>query len=50
MKKQIKKKKEIKISLESVAYIGLTAFTFGMFVEKIVINGFSWLSTCGYFG
>ena len=41
-------RKNKKISLETVAAIALNAFTIGMFVQKVLICGTSWLSTIGY--
>ncbi len=41
-------RKNKKISLETVAVIALNAFTIGMFVQKVLICGTSWLSTIGY--
>ena len=44
----MKKNKSKKVNLETVALVGLNAFTIGMFLQKILICGTSWLSTIGY--
>ncbi len=44
----MKKNKSKKVNLEIVALVGLNAFTIGMFLQKILICGTSWLSTIGY--
>lgn len=48
MKKQRRKNK--KISREMTMVLMLNAFVIGILVEKIITNGFSWLSTIGYLG
>ena len=48
MKKQVKRKK--KITIETAMVLMLNAFTIGMFVQKIIMCGTSWLSTVGYLG
>lgn len=50
MKKQRRKNKKIRISLETAMILMLNAFTIGILAEKIITNGFSWISTIGYFG
>lgn len=45
----MKKNKSKKLNLETVAVIALNAFTLGMFLQKILLCGMSWLSTIGYF-
>ena len=50
MKKQVKKRKGIQISGEMAMILMLNAFVIGILVEKIITNGFSWLSTIGYIG
>ena len=49
MKKQIKRK-GIKVSGETLMILMLNAFVIGMLVEKIAINGISWMSTTGLLG
>lgn len=41
-------KKNKKINLETAAIITLNAFMIGMFLQKILICGTSWMSTIGY--
>lgn len=50
MKKQRRKNKKIQISGEMTMVLMLNAFVIGILVEKIITNGFSWLSTIGYLG
>lgn len=50
MKKQVKRKKKIQISGEMTMVLMLNAFVIGILVEKIILNGFSWISTCHYLG
>jgi len=50
MKKQVRKNKKRGISRETVMILTLNAFVLGILVEKIITNGFSWLSTIGYMG
>lgn len=50
MKKQVRKNKKIKISKETVMILMLNAFVLGILVEKIILCGFSWVSTIGYIG
>lgn len=35
--------------IEKLAEISVSAFVLGMLVEKIILNGISWMSTIGYF-
>ncbi len=44
----MKKNKSKKINLEIAMLIGLNAFVIGMFLQKVLICGTSWLSTIGY--
>lgn len=44
----MKKNKSKKINLETAALIGLNAFAVGMFLQKVLICGISWMSTIGY--
>lgn len=44
----MKKNKSKKVNLETVAVIALNAFAIGMFLQKVLICGTSWLSTIGY--
>ncbi len=46
----MRKNKRIKISGETAMVLMLNAFTLGIFIEKIIINGISWLSTTELFG
>lgn len=46
--KKNKSKKVRKVNLETAALIGLNAFAVGMFLQKVLICGTSWLSTIGY--
>ena len=50
MKKQRRKNKKIRISGEMTMVLMLNAFVIGILIEKIITNGFSWLSTIGYMG
>jgi len=50
MKKQVRKNKKIRISRETVMILTLNAFVIGILVEKIILCGFSWISTIGYMG
>lgn len=50
MKKQVKRKRGIQISGETAMILMLNAFAIGILIEKIITNGFSWLSTIGYMG
>jgi len=50
MKKQVKRKKGIQISGEMTMILMLNAFVIGILVEKIILNGFSWISTTGLLG
>ena len=50
MKKQVKRKKGIQISGEMAMVLMLNAFVIGILVEKIIVNGFSWISTTGLLG
>ena len=49
MKKQLKRK-GIQISGERTMILMLNAFVIGILVEKIITNGFSWISTTGLLG
>ena len=44
----MKKNKSKKINLETATLIALNAFAIGMFLQKVLICGTSWLSTIGY--
>lgn len=44
----MKKNKSRKVNLETATLIALNAFVIGMFLQKILICGTSWLSTIGY--
>lgn len=44
----MKKNRSKKLNLETVAIIALNAFAIGMFLQKILICGTSWMSTIGY--
>lgn len=44
----MKKNKGKKVNLETVMLVGLNAFAIGMFLQKVLICGTSWLSTIGY--
>ena len=46
--KKNKSKKVRKVNLETAMLIGLNAFAVGMFLQKVLICGTSWLSTIGY--
>lgn len=50
MKKQGRKNKKIRISREMTMVLMLNAFVIGVLIEKIITNGFSWISTIGYLG
>ena len=52
MKKQTRKNKKrgIQISGEMTMILMLNAFVIGILVEKIILNGFSWISTTGLLG
>ena len=51
MKKQVRRKRRNKgISGETGAILMLNAFVIGILVEKIAIQGFSFLSTTGLLG
>lgn len=50
MKKQVRKNKKIRISGEMTMVLMLNAFVIGVLIEKIITNGFSWISTIGYLG
>lgn len=50
MKKQRRKNKKIQISGEMTMILMLNTFIIGILVEKIILCGFSWLSTIGYMG
>lgn len=47
MKKQSRRKG---ISIETAMMLMLNGFAIGMLVEKIAINGISWMSTTGLLG
>ena len=49
MKKQVKRKNK-GISIETAMVLMLNAFVIGMLIEKIAINGISWMSTTGLLG
>lgn len=44
----MKKNKGKKVNLETVMLVGLNAFAIGMFLQKVLICGTSWMSTIGY--
>lgn len=44
----MKKNKSKKVNLETAMLIGLNAFAVGMFLQKVLICGISWMSTIGY--
>ena len=44
----MKKNKSKKVNLETAMLIGLNAFAIGMFLQKVLICGISWMSTIGY--
>ena len=44
----MKKNKSKKVNLETATLIALNAFAIGMFLQKVLICGTSWLSTIGY--
>ena len=44
----MKKNKSKKVNLETVMLTGLNAFAIGMFLQKVLICGTSWMSTIGY--
>lgn len=44
----MKKNKSKKVNSETAMLIGLNAFAIGMFLQKVLICGTSWLSTIGY--
>lgn len=46
--KKNKSKKVRKVNLETAMLIGLNAFVIGMFLQKVLICGTSWMSTIGY--
>ena len=52
MKKQTRKKviRRRVISIETAMMLMLNGFAIGMLVEKIAINGISWVSTTGLLG
>lgn len=46
--KKNKSKKVKKVNLETAALVALNAFAIGMFLQKVLICGTSWMSTIGY--
>ena len=48
MKKPVRKNK--KISREMTMVLMLNAFVIGVLIEKIILCGFSWISTTGLLG
>lgn len=45
---KMKKNRSKKVNLETATLIALNAFAIGMFLQKILICGTSWMSTIGY--
>ena len=49
-KKQYRKSKKVKMDKFDFFVVIMSAFTIGMFIQKVATEGLAWMSTIGYFG
>lgn len=49
-KRKYRKSNKVKMDKFDLFVVIMTAFTIGMFIQKVATSGLAWMSTIGYFG